>query len=245
MKLDYINKKKELMSIVLFGISVLFAVLITTKIVSHYKLYARAQKIEDITQTMIAKDCNKPEELDKYLNPIKEIANNLKKNNLFAPPQPKKNPVTQVQSILGDEVFINNKWYKEGDMVQDAKIVSLEPTQVTIEWEGKKTVLQPLGATTASNGSNENAPPKPENIITSESGRVAIASPALEQFSEGISSPKIDMMEPPQQEQLPDEIKNVIENLNIPNLNPEMLQKMTDEQKEQLEKMIRARTERN
>jgi hypothetical protein len=120
--------------------------------------------MEDIVQTIIARDNTSSHDLDKYLSPTKEMANSLKKNNLFAPPQPKKNPITTVPCILGDEVFINNKWYKEGEMVQDAKIIAIEPTQVTIEWDGKRTVFNPLDAPGASPGPGERPPSGPTGI---------------------------------------------------------------------------------
>ncbi|MBN2588345.1 MAG: hypothetical protein JXA96_00665, partial [Sedimentisphaerales bacterium] len=99
MKLDYTKGHEKLISVTLSGISVLFVVLICMKIVSYYKLSTRAGNIEEMAQIIIANDCNKPDDLDKYLDTTKEMANNLKKSNLFAPPPPKKNPVTQVPCI--------------------------------------------------------------------------------------------------------------------------------------------------
>ncbi|MBN2591391.1 MAG: hypothetical protein JXA96_16115, partial [Sedimentisphaerales bacterium] len=147
--------------------------------------------------------------------------------------------------ILGNEAFINNKWYKEGDMVQDAKIVSIEPTQVTIEWDGKKTVLRPLGANVASNGTSGNAPPRPENIITSGRRAVSIVPPAQGQPPDETPSPDVVIMEPPSQDQMPDEIKNAMEQMNLPNMSPEMLQNMSEEQRKQFEQMIMRRMEMN
>ncbi len=217
MKLEYIKEKKELISIALSGISVLFAVLIFMQIISYFKLSARAQ---DIVQTIKARDSTKPDDLNKYLKKTKEDANNLKKNNLFAPPQEKKNPITEVRCILDNEVFINNKWYKEGEMVQDAKIVTIEPTQVTIEWDGKTTVYRPMDAAMASAGPSERAPsrtgspqpgglsrgtttpspssqrqppPGPESMPTS--GPVMIAPPSQEQPPEQIQKQLMDAMQ--------------------------------------------------
>ena len=161
MKLEYIKEKKELISVALFGISVLFAILVTIRIISYFKLSAKAQNIEDMYETIIAKDNNKSDNIDKYLSPTKEMAKNLKKVNLFAPPQERRNPVTQIPCILGNEVFINDKWYKEGDMVQDAKIIAIEPTKVTIEWDGKTTIFRPLDAPMASSGPGERPPAGP------------------------------------------------------------------------------------
>jgi len=242
MKLDYENDKKELLSITLLVISVVFAVLICMKAISFVKLRARANHIENIAQTIKAKDSSSSEDIEKYLGPTKEMANNLKKRNLFAPPQPKTNPVTQIPCILGDEVFINNKWYKEGDMVQDAKIVSVEPTQVTIEWEGKKTVLQPLGAQVTSNGpeGQEGAPPRPE-INPSPGRELAVAqTPSQEQppVPDENINPEVVMIESPiQVESRSRTSEQMIEQFQ--NIDPAMLKNIPIEQQEQIQKMLK------
>ncbi|NQT02183.1 MAG: hypothetical protein HQ580_09180, partial [Planctomycetes bacterium] len=81
-----------------------------------------------------------------YFTRYKVLADALKKNNLFAPPPPKQHPVKEVTGIFGDEVIINNKLYKVGDKIGDATIVSIEATQVTIEWDGKKKTFSPMDA---------------------------------------------------------------------------------------------------
>lgn len=245
MKFDYLEEKKELISVILSGISILFAVLICMKIISYIRISVRVRNIEDMVQAMIAQDSNSPDDLEKYLCSTKEMANDLKKSNLFAPPQPKKNPVTQVGMILGDEAWINNKWYKEGDMIQDAKVVAIEPTQVTIEWDGKTKVLSPLGAKTDSNGSSGKAPPGPENIPAFSSRVVTFAPPSQEQPPGDIPTPEVVINEPFSPEQIPDEIKNVMEQMNLPNISPEMLQNMSDEEKEQFKNMLRMQMQRS
>jgi hypothetical protein len=217
MKLDYIKEKKELISIALSGISVLFAVLIFIQIISYIKLSARAQ---DIVQTIKARDSTKPDNLDKYLSPAKEMANSLKKSNLFAPPQEKRNPITEVRCILGNEVFINNKYYKEGEMCQDAKIVRIEPTQVTIEWDGKTTVLKPIDAAMASAGQGERppsgSPTRPPSVPGSPStagpSRGTVVPPPQEQPPPEPGNMPIDVQSiitnmPPSQEQLPEQVQ--------------------------------------
>jgi hypothetical protein len=245
MKLDHINEKNILLSVALCGLSVVFAVLICIKVISYFRLSAKVRNIEDIVQNIQARDNNSPDELDKYLRPTKEIANNLKKNNLFVPPQPKQNPVTQIQCIWGDEVFINNKWYKEGDKIQDAKVVSIEPTQATIEWDGKTQVFSPLGASIASNGSNEKAPHRQENVPTPGPRMVTIAPPSQEQPPGDVPSPEVVMVEEPSPDQIPEEVRSVMEQMGIQDFNPTMLQNMSEEQRKQFESMVRMRMERN
>lgn len=179
MKLDYIKERKELISVVLSGISVLFAMLIFMRLASYFKLSARARDIKGIVQTIIARDNTRVDELNKYLSPTKEMAKSLKKSNLFTPPQEKKNPVNEVRCILGDEAFINNKWYKESEMVQDAKIVAIEPTQVTIEWDGKTKVFRPLDAPGVSSGPGERPPSGPGGTPPARSSTSPIPPPGV------------------------------------------------------------------
>ncbi len=80
-------------------------------------------------------------------------------------PPERRNPITEIRCILGDEVCINNKWYKEGEMCQDAKFLRIEPTQVTIEWDGKTTVFRPLDAPGVSPGPGENPPGPPSGAL--------------------------------------------------------------------------------
>lgn len=229
MKLDYIKDNKALISVILSGISVLFAVLICMKIISHFKLSARTQNIEDMVQTILDKDKSKSEDLDKYLCLTKEMANSLKKNNLFAPPQPKRNPVTEVQCILGDEAFINNKWYKEGEMVQDAKILTIEPMKVTIEWDGKKSVLGPLDAKMASAEPSERAPSRPGNIPAAASPRMVMVEPPSQgQPPDEPVSPSMVMIESPSRVPSPEEMEKIM---------MERMQNMSGEQQEKIQMM--------
>jgi len=143
MKLDYLKKKKELVSVILLGVSAFFAVLILVKVTGFFTASARA---ENIVKTAIAQNNADAEDMDKYFAKYKELADELKKNNLFAPPPPKQHPIKEVLGIFGDEVLIKDKWYKVGDKVGDAKIVAIGPTEVTIEWDGNKKTFAPIDA---------------------------------------------------------------------------------------------------
>jgi hypothetical protein len=154
MKLDYLNNnhtknKKEIVSVGLLGISAVMVVLIAIKVTAFIAAPARAQ---NSVKKAVALSKLDNEEADKYLAKSKEIADQLKKNNLFAPPPPKQHPVNkdQVLGILGGEVLINGRWYKAGDNVGDAKIIAIEPTQVRIEWDGKEQTFLPIDAKVAS-----------------------------------------------------------------------------------------------
>lgn len=223
MKLDYIKEKKELISVALSGISVLFAVLIFMKVTSYFKLSASAQ---DIVQTIKARENTKPDDPNKYLGPAKEMANSLKKNNLFAPPQEKRNPITEVRCILDNEAFINGSYYKEGAMVQDAKVVKIEPTQVTIEWDGKTTVYRPMDAAMASAGPSERA-----------SSRTGSPQPGPSSPSRGTVVPPPQEQPPPGAEGMPPAGPSI-----VPNIPPSQGQPPEQIQKQLMDAMQKARS---
>jgi hypothetical protein len=148
MKLDYLKKNhsknnKDIVSVGLFGISAFMGVLILIKVTGFFAAPARA---ENSVKRAVELSKPDPNDMEKYFAESKTIANDLKKNNLFAPPIPKRHPVNQVLGILGDEALINGKWYKAGDKVGDAKIVAIEPTQVIIEWDGNEKTFIPFDA---------------------------------------------------------------------------------------------------
>ncbi len=147
MKLDYLKEhlkqKKKLVSTVLLGISVLSGIMILVKVTSFF---VAAAKAESVVKRAIEKSESDPNAVKKQLAKSETIADDLKKNNLFAPPPPKQHPVKEVLGIFGDEALINGKWYKVGDKVGDAKIVAIGPTAATIEWDGKEKAFLPIQA---------------------------------------------------------------------------------------------------
>lgn len=95
----------------------------------------------------LAFDPNRPGDADPN-GPAAErtaLVERLEKENLFVKPAPKQHPVREVAGILGDEALINNRWYKLGDSVGDAKIVAIEPTKVRIAWNGQEKDFAPMG----------------------------------------------------------------------------------------------------
>ncbi len=155
MKLDYLKEKKELVSIILLGVSAFLAVLILVKITGFFTASAKA---EDIVKTAIAQNNADAEDMDKYFAKYKVLADELKKNNLFTPPPPKQHPINEVLGIFGNEVLIKDKWYKVGDSVGEAKIVAIGPTQATIEWDGKEKTFAPIDSKGPSQPGGPKAP---------------------------------------------------------------------------------------
>jgi hypothetical protein len=147
MKLDYLKEKKELVSIILLGVSAVLAVLILVKVIGFFTASARA---ENIVKNAVAQNTADANDMDKYFAKYKVLADELKKNNLFVPPPPKQHPVKEVLGIFGNEVLIKDKWYKVGDTVGDAKVVAIGPTEATIEWDGQEKTFAPINSSGSS-----------------------------------------------------------------------------------------------
>lgn len=154
---DRLKNKKELVPTVLLGVSVLCGILILVKVTSFFVASARA---ESVVKRAIEQNGTDPNNIEKQLASSAAITDELKKNNLFAPPPAKQHPVKEVWGIFGDQVFIkqvfiNNQWqnkdqwYSVGDTVGDAKIVAIGPTSVTIMWDGKEKSFLPIQAVIA------------------------------------------------------------------------------------------------
>jgi len=130
----------------LLGLAAVSGVITLVKVAGFFAASAKAQSI---IGKVVAQDGSDPNLLDRNLAGSMEIADALKKRNLFVPPDPKRHPVSVVAGIMGDEAFINDQWHKVGDMIADAKVVAILPTQVRIEWEGRETTFTPISATSA------------------------------------------------------------------------------------------------
>jgi hypothetical protein len=67
----------------------------------------------------------------------------MRKNNPFSGAEPTP-AMPQCQGILGQYALFGDQWYKVGDTVQDAKIVSIGPSEVKIQWQGQEQALKPF-----------------------------------------------------------------------------------------------------
>ena len=141
MTIANIRKNEKFIGAALCIVSVSLASLIAVKVAGFCDIPADAgSTVDRAIDRMRPNDNIVKTELDK----TRIIADTLKKQNLFSPPAPKKNPVTAVLGIFGHEALINGKWYKAGDMIGDAKIVSVESTAVTVQWKGSQKVFNPI-----------------------------------------------------------------------------------------------------
>jgi len=142
MKLDNIKEKQGLISISLFWVSAVLGVLILVRLGSFFVTSARAERLIEDAAAQSQPDAN---DAKKYLAKFKEVADELKKKNMFAPPPPKPGwPVSKVIGILGDTALINDKWYKVGDEIGGAKVLKIGPAYVKMVWEGKEKSFSPF-----------------------------------------------------------------------------------------------------
>ena len=143
MRLDYLKGKQHVLPVALFGVAVLMGVLVLAKVADLFISSARA---DGLLRRAATQDRTDPNNIEKHVAKAKAIADGLKKKNLFAPPAPRRNPVTAVLGILGNDALINNNWHKEGDKIADAELVAVEPTQVKVKWDGRETVFAPISS---------------------------------------------------------------------------------------------------
>jgi hypothetical protein len=143
MTIDYIKQNKKYALILLVVVSAMCVVLIPVKVTAFF---VEAAKASNLLENALAQTRQNNGEAEKRLADAKVIAEKVKKNNLFAPPAMKQHPVNAVAAIMGNEVLINEQWYRLGDMVSDAKIVAIEPMQVRILWDGQERTFAPVDA---------------------------------------------------------------------------------------------------
>ena len=142
MKFDNLKGKEGLISISLLCVSGVLGVFILVKLGSFFVTSAR---MEGLVEGVVAQSKPDPNDAKGYLTKFKEVADELKKKNMFAPPPSKPGwPVKQVQGILGDAAFINGNWHKVGDDIGGAKVLEIRPTYVKIVWEGKEKIFSPF-----------------------------------------------------------------------------------------------------
>ncbi len=123
--------------------SAILVVLVLVKVAGFFTTSTRAMELASKAALV---GISGEGETAKHLEKSTNVADELKKKNLFAPPEAKQHPIKEVPGILGSQAFVNGKWYGEGQNIADAKVVSVEPTQVKIEWEGDEKTFAPIMA---------------------------------------------------------------------------------------------------
>jgi hypothetical protein len=111
---------------------------------SYFAADADARGLAEQAAVQARPDAN---DVKVYFEQAREAAETLKKDNLFVKQPPKQHPVKEVEGILGNEALIGGKWYGVGDKLQDAEIIAIRPTEITVKWEGKEKTFAPLAST--------------------------------------------------------------------------------------------------
>jgi hypothetical protein len=144
------KKTKAKISVLLLVISVL---LLAGIVVKGANYMAFSAKVPGLIAEATLHSKPDPNETKKYTEKENKLTDELNKKNMFAPPPPKpENPIKEI-NIIGDAVVIDGNYYKEGADCKGAKILRIEASQMTYEWEGEKITIGPFG--TVSSGSDD------------------------------------------------------------------------------------------
>ncbi|MCL5280529.1 MAG: hypothetical protein M1376_11545 [Planctomycetes bacterium] len=138
---------------ILCALAVLLGALILLKIAGFFASTSQARVLEGQADAARAG----VNDLKKLLAETKTTAEELKKKNLFVQATPKQFPVRDVLGIMGHEALINDKWYKVGDSVAEARITAIEPTKVKIVWNGQEKEFTPITSGGAAGGRPDQA----------------------------------------------------------------------------------------
>ncbi len=134
---------RQIVAIGLLAASLVMAALVLVKVAGFYLGSAEAQ---DLAEKAAAQKRGDKRDVEEHVAKSRNIADELKQKNLFAPPIKKVHPIKEVQGIIGSDVLIAGKLYKVGDSIKGAKIVDVGSTAVTIEWEGQRKEFAPIAA---------------------------------------------------------------------------------------------------
>ena len=157
--LEELKEKKELVSIVLLGGAAILVVLTCIWVTKYFLL---STKTENIILNAIKQSKRPQDEVDKVLADTQGLVENLRMNNLFAPPANNDNqvaqrvvpvnPITEITAIIGNTAYINNGWHSVGDSIPgtggSAKITAIGLDYVTIDFNGRTENIKPINAAT-------------------------------------------------------------------------------------------------
>ncbi len=125
----------------------LTAVLACTMVAKVSAFMAEADTIPKRIEKALSQDSDDGEKLKELKLPYTEVAKELKKKNIFSPTPEKKNPVSKIDAVFGKEALINGKWYKAGDKIEDAQIISVAARSVMVRWNDKDKAISPFDHT--------------------------------------------------------------------------------------------------
>ena len=168
MIINIIKYVKQFASYLFYAAMMVLAVLILIKFTGFFVSSARADRLV-IAASELAKTSSSDNTSPS--GKLREIADSLKKKNLFVPAVQKQHPVSEVTGIFGSEALINGNWYREGDKIQDAQIVAIEPAKVRIKWQDQVKAFEPITSGSASQQGPMQARAGGETRPSASSGR--------------------------------------------------------------------------
>ena len=119
----------------------------------------------------------------EYLETYAKKVETLKEKGVFCPPK-KEPPPPQITGILGDSVLMAGKWCKVDDEHAGAKVLKIEPTQVTILWKEKEMKLAPMLASVPNNSGGPKKKVKKTETVKANNGPEAATGPVAVQQTE-------------------------------------------------------------
>ncbi|MCD6393531.1 MAG: hypothetical protein J7M40_08485 [Planctomycetes bacterium] len=151
MNMNYVRNGMWYGSRALFVASVVLVVLTVTKVSGFM---TSSGLITKAVTSAKAKNGHDEETVKNLLAKGREVADQLKKKSMFVNPPPKPKPPVCL-GIIGSSAIINGKYYKAGDKVGAAEIISVGTKEVVIKWEDNEMKLIPFAVNNASPASRK------------------------------------------------------------------------------------------
>ncbi len=146
MNTNYLKNGMWYGSRALFVASAVLVILTVTKVSGFMNSSGRITKVVTAAK---AKNGHDEDTVKNLLAKGREVADQLKKKSMFVNPPPKPKPPVCL-GIIGSSAIINGKYYKAGDKVGGAEIISVGTKEVVIKWEDKEMKLVPFAVSNAS-----------------------------------------------------------------------------------------------
>lgn len=176
-----ILNKNEFTSKLMLGLSAVFCLIMLVKVCGFL---AGSIKTGILVKQALAQSCTDPNETEKYFITPGKLAANLKEKNLFVTAKPQVNPIKEVSGILGNEVLINNKWYKVGDKIADARIIAIEPARVKIRWKDTEKYFAPMASADIPSPGKKGPPAVAPNPVINNAAEKPTAAPTPQPVQE-------------------------------------------------------------
>lgn len=194
MKSDFIKTRIVYVARVLLILTAVLAGIMVAKVNAFV---SDADSIPKRIQKAMSPGSDDAESLKKLKALYTEAANILKKKSIFSPPPPEKtNPVSIIDAVLGNEALINGNFYKAGDKIGDAEILSVSPKSVIISWNGKESNIHPfthtakLPETKSEPKTTPSKPSEPKQTVVEEEPKPKRPSEGRTEFS-GLSEEEV------------------------------------------------------